>query len=1097
MKKVKIKKITMLFTGLLMCIGVANIVKASSPTVIMDNFENIEMVGKYQLAYATGANVYGWYRDETSSNNIYGENANQPVRLPGDNGGRITIKDSAGTYYLGGGGNSSSSTLVKPSDNSKITKVYLMQIGSVEKGRENVLTDYPMTLIGPKGGKIKATANTVYVSNYYYNGIGVTITDVTNFVKEQGFGTYQGWDIPYRTRPAQHKNDDYSMWRLIAVCEDDDLPIRMLRMKLGSTMTSGVNVSVDIDGDGIRTKSTGNVTGQLIIAGGGGDTDVCRGTEDQCMLSGGKGSHYTLQPSPTVSAFRLSTGKTGNINHTYNFFEGIVSTDGNPRSDIKALGYRKSDNAPVHNNDLVLMNINGAQNQSVNGHNAYFVNNSPKVTLTGETIGVNGNLDLIGIVADIDAATYTSSLSHTGKLYHNSDITMKAHIANNTQANKPNLGVTGGYAEINVDSNITLDSSKITAVYTHNGVKTTLPGSMITVTGNKIKVMFGANANGKSYRGDALDITFHGSTKKEQLTLNNQVVMYAPNWIDETGVAHAFGTLTTMTSAKDAITIAYNNPPVITTKNKEFYENEYTTEQWKTLLRMQGISASDQEDGNITDQIKVISDDVNPSEPGTYTVKYQVTDAYGKTNTKTAAVKVKYNNPPIITTTDKEFYENEYTAEQWKTQLRMQGISAADQEDGNITDKIKVISDDVNPSTYGLYFVKYQVTDSFGKSDTKTATVNVKYNHPPIITAENKTFYENELTPEAWQKEVMKEITAADQEDGYVTDKIKVIKDNVDPSTPGCYEVTYEVTDSLGKTSQKTIDVTIWENWQPILQIFAGNHRFIEGEYSQEEWEDQIRMIGVSAHDREDMDLTDKVIVTNDTTNALKHGQYEVTYKVTDRWGKSAEKTVKVIVEENKAPEIFASDKYFTTDDTITEADLLKNVTAIDDRDGDISDKVKIIDSTVNAGTAGTYEVTYQVIDRFGKTGEKTVNMYIREKGNTPTLPTPPISDDNALSLWNGRQFAQLTLTKEIESSLFDHEAYKDVVFGVYAAEDIVYQGEVVLTKDSLVGIGKVDEDKKVRVMLYHAGKYYLKELSTNGRYVLDDAKYYFDFSNK
>ena len=44
MKKVKIKKITMLFTGLLMCIGVANIVKASSPTVIMDNFENIEMV---------------------------------------------------------------------------------------------------------------------------------------------------------------------------------------------------------------------------------------------------------------------------------------------------------------------------------------------------------------------------------------------------------------------------------------------------------------------------------------------------------------------------------------------------------------------------------------------------------------------------------------------------------------------------------------------------------------------------------------------------------------------------------------------------------------------------------------------------------------------------------------------------------------------------------------------------------------------------------------------------------------------------------------------------------------------------------------------
>ena len=1091
----KVKKIIILISSLLICMGVC-IVKASSPTLIIDSFKNVEMVGKYQLSYATGANVYGWYRDETSNNNIYGQNANKPVRLPGDNGGRISIKDSDGTYYLGGGGNSSSSTLTKPSANSKISKVYLIQSGYIEKGRENVLTDYPMTLVGPKGGKIKAVSNTVYVSNYSYNGVGVTITDVTDFVKAQGFGTYQGWDIPYRTKAEQHKNDDYSMWRLIAVCEDDDLPIRMLRLKMGSTMTSGVNVSVDIDGDGIRTKSIGNVTGQLIIAGGGGDTDTCRGTEGQCMAAGGKGSHYTLKPSPSVSAFRLSTGKTGNINHTYNFFEGIVSTDGIPRSDIKALGYRKSDNVPVHNNDLVLMNINGGQNQSANGHNAYFVNNSPKVTMTGETIGVNGNLDLIGIVADIDAATYTSSMSHTGKLYHNSDITMKAHIANNTQVNKPNLGVTGGYAEISVDNNITLDTSKITAVYTHNGVKTTLPASMITVTGNKIKVIFGANATGKSTRGDTLDVTFHGSTKKEQLTLNNQVVMYAPNWIDETGVAHAFGTLTTMTSAKDSMPIAFNNPPIITTTDKEFYENQYTAEQWKSQLRMQGISATDKEDGNITSKIKVISDNVNPSKVGTYTVKYQVTDAYGKTDTKTAKVKVKYNNPPIITATDKEFYENEYTAEQWKTQYRMKDISASDTEDGNITNKIKVISDNVNPSKYGLYFVKYQVTDRFGKSDTKTAAVNVKYNHPPMISAEPKTFYENELTPEKWQTEVMKEVTADDQEDGNVTDKVKVIKDNVDPSTPGCYEVTYEVTDSLGKTSQKTIDVTILENWRPVLQIFAGNHRFIEGEYTQKEWEEQKRMIGVSAHDKEDADLTDKVIVTKDTTNALKHGRYEVTYKVADRWGKTAEKTVQVIVEENKAPEIFASDKYFTTKDKVTNDDLLKNVTAIDDRDGDISDKVKIIDNTVKPGVVGTYVVTYEVTDRFGKTGEKTVNVVIREKGSTPTLPDQPLPENpDALKLWNGRQFAELTLTKKMEHSLFDQKAYRDVVFGVYTAEDIIDQGKVVLTKDSLVGIGKVDENKKVRVMLYHSGKYYLRELATDDRYVLDDTKYYFDFS--
>ena len=82
-----------------------------------------------------------------------------------------------------------------------------------------------------------------------------------------------------------------------------------------------------------------------------------------------------------------------------------------------------------------------------------------------------------------------------------------------------------------------------------------------------------------------------------------------------------------------------------------------------------------------------------------------------------------------------------------------------------------------------------------------------------------------------------------------------------------------------------------------------------------------------------------------------------------------------------------------------------------------------------------------------------------------------------------------------MEASLFEQDAYKDVVFGVYAAEDIVYNGKIVLAKDSLIGISKVNEDKQIQIMLYHAGDYYLQELSTNDRYQLDTNKYYFHFS--
>lgn len=126
---------------------------------------------------------------------------------------------------------------------------------------------------------------------------------------------------------------------------------------------------------------------------------------------------------------------------------------------------------------------------------------------------------------------------------------------------------------------------------------------------------------------------------------------------------------------------------------------------------------------------------------------------------------------------------------------------------------------------------------------------------------------------------------------------------------------------------------------------------------------------------------------------------------------------------------------------------------------------------------------------------EKTVNVHIQDHVSTPPPSTPSLPEDpKALYLWNGRQLAKITITKEMEASLFDQDAYKDVVFGVYAAEDIVFNGKIVLVKDSLVGISKVDEDKQIRIMLYHAGEYYLQELSTNDRYLLDGTKYYFEF---
>lgn len=1156
-------KIAILLTALIMiCIFVVNV---QAFTIHDESYDEINMVGKYKLSFAVGSNVYG-YCQTNPALDFYGDKCNDVVRLPGDNGGRITVKDKDGKL-LGWGGNGSSSLLSKPSENATVVRAYLMQQAEVQEGRENVLIDYGMTLKGPKGKSIRPKASKVFVSDRSTNSIGVTYVDVTDFVKEQGFGKYEGWDIPYVTKPKNYSSDDYASWRLIVVCEDADLPIRMLRMKMGSGSTTSKTISLKLDGNGFVTKSTGDVTGQIIIGGGGGDADVVS-------------SCFEIKPSPTSANVRITTGPNGNMNRAEGFLQSIVTENGNIRSDVKTLGYRPSDHTPMHNTDLVLMDVNSTQSSIKNGHNAYFVNNSEQITLSAITgNGKRGNLDLFGILADIDTATYQATLSHSGALYHNSDITMKAVFTNNTKVNKANLGISGGYAQITVDENIALDTNKLSAVYTHNGVKTTLPKSMITVNGNKITVKFGADSSGKSYRGDTLEVLFHGSTIKESLTLKNKAVLYAPNWIDETGTIRPFNSVTTMATATDSILIGYNNPPVLSTVVRRFYEGQYSVEQWLNEIRMSDISADDKEDGNLTDKIKVTGDNVEPLKAGNYTVNYQVEDAYGKITEKTARVNVLYNNPPTINANDRVFYQDELTMDEWQ-QIRMRNVSANDIEDGDLTSNIKIIKDEVLPYLPGIYPVEYSVTDRFGKTTIKHTNVTITYNHPPTIQAENQLYYLGDLTQNEWENQlrdqiataddnedgnitdsiqivwddtdvsvpgmyhVMYEVTdrfgkkaekqitveirynqipqitadnitiyeneissavlserlkqnasAYDAEDGDLSDQIRIISNNVDTRTPGNYEVTYEVIDSKGAVGIKTIDVTVLENREPILQLFTTNKRFIEGQYTQSEWEANLRMKGVSAYDKEDRDLTDQIQIINDTTNPQKQGSYEVTYKVTDRFGKSAEKTAKVTVEPNEAPIIYANDKYFTTNDQITDQQLLKNVYASDDHDTDINKRITIKTNNVEIGKAGSYEVTYEVIDSLGKKGEKTITVSIKEAQEAPI--TPPIPEDmEVLYWWNGKQQGAVNITKLMEQSEFGHDkdALKDVVFGVYAKEDIIYQNRVVLQAGSLVAITKADTNGRLQAIIHHKGKYFLKELSTNNNYILDEKEYEFEF---
>lgn len=132
----------------------------------------------------------------------------------------------------------------------------------------------------------------------------------------------------------------------------------------------------------------------------------------------------------------------------------------------------------------------------------------------------------------------------------------------------------------------------------------------------------------------------------------------------------------------------------------------------------------------------------------------------------------------------------------------------------------------------------------------------------------------------------------------------------------------------------------------------------------------------VTASDAEDGDLTSSIEVTENTVNNKVAGEYKVTYKVTDSSNQSVTKTIKVTVKGNAAPVINATDQTILVDSSF---DPKKDVTAQDSEDGDLTNKIEVIENTVNNKIVGTYKVVYKVTDSKNKSTTKEIKVIVKE----------------------------------------------------------------------------------------------------------------------
>lgn len=104
-------------------------------------------------------------------------------------------------------------------------------------------------------------------------------------------------------------------------------------------------------------------------------------------------------------------------------------------------------------------------------------------------------------------------------------------------------------------------------------------------------------------------------------------------------------------------------------------------------------------------------------------------------------------------------------------------------------------------------------------------------------------------------------------------------------------------------------------------------------------------------------------------------------------------------------------------------------------------------------------------------------------------------------TLENKRPTVDIDMTKILEEQeIFKNpNAYKDIVFGIFAREDIYdYMGNVAIKHDTMIYTSGINKDGHLTLadtFDFPNGMYYLRELSTNSKYVLNDKEYNFEIA--
>ena len=716
-----------------------------------------------------------------------------------------------------------------------------------------------------------------------------------------------------------------------------------------------------------------------------------------------------------------------------------------------------------------------------------------------------GESETLNVQLKVNASTVGPTITRNGKALE--DVTINAGQAFNLMDSVKAVDVNGNTVNVSVssDKELNLDTEqdttyKITYSATDSRGRKTEKSINLTVKGNKAPVIEGVK-NHTLKVGDSFDpkagVTVTDEDKNIELVVESNVNTNIPGVYKVIYKATDSGNKTTIVESSVVVN------PKMTTLNKIPVINaqDRIVQLGEEFDPLEGVTATDEEDKDLTKSIKVIRNDVNTNVAGDYTVVFSVTDSQGATAIHEMLVVV--NQPPVIHAEDRVIT----VGDEFKA---LEGVTATDDEQGDIRE-IEVVENNVKTDTPGEYTVTYKVVDKLGGVATKTIKVTVK---EKVTLVENVVINNRVNNLYIGSNQVLSATITnenADKKDVvWTTSDEKIASIEADGNTvkviakaKGQVTITAKATDGSEKSDSITIKIQDYKDHvvdlakdiidtnvvtpvngsgqkdSPVqmevkdvnvkeFNVFLKKVKKLNPEIQREYTDGEFTVYQIKVKNNSLMSKFIKAIKNQETNEAYINIKIRNTAENSEKLKAELKKVLTEKDEEivkpsipggiiNAIPQIEASDKVINLGEKF---EPLKGVIATDKEDGNITKNIKIIENTVNVNAVGTYKVTYKVTDSKGAEAIKTIIVTVKKDAVLAQSVT--INNKiNSLYVGSNKTFTATVNEeadkKDVEWSVSDENIASIEVNGNSVKVIAKAKGQVTITAKTTDGSNKVD----------------------------------------